>query len=674
MNIILDTSTLQQKMSGTGYYTLGMLRELLKMDSVDVVQTLGGDPDILQEMDHEKMTCHFTGEYQWHRLLNWKLAGNRSNIRGDLAIFPNYFMPPVFSIPSLVTIHDLSFLSHPHFYNRKMRTYYRYRIKHTFSCADRILTVSRASRKNILEYSNLKPADVLSIPPGPSLPEITTTPLANAPSGYFLWNGNIEPRKNVLATLRAFLEADQDTVHLVIAGKRFCSNRYWKTFQRLVQQSNRIHYLGYVDNAELKQWYAGAKGIIYCSHIEGLGIPVLNGRSMNKPCLISGDRALQEAAGMQAVVVNPKDQQDISIGFRQLATLAPANHQTAEKIYSVEYTSGWNHFSDRLEELIHQTSFNRNRSFSVSFDRSAFSGLETSILKTLAYSAVFEAPIQIKECYLELQNYSCSYEDFLAAIQKLRGHYPELITRESSFMALRPYVNSIGPYRRSFSANRRLIRNHRRQINQIARLPWISGIYFSGGTVHASHISKADIDLFIITASNRTWLAYSLLKLFALCTGTRNLFCFNYLIDRENLQVRTQQDLYTAHQILHLKPAVFNRILPDLKANNPWIYDFFPNSRVDHNEQQDHEKQGKKRVMELINLLLMAAWSWLWGKKGVKNRTGGIRWDAHQIKLHTHDHRPRVYEQFEKIQKETARRLVKVAEAASEVSINRSTG
>lgn len=123
MNIILDTSTLQEQMSGTGYYTLGMLQELLNMKSVDTVQTLGGSKKLLTKLDNGKITAHFTGENHWHRLINLKMLANRPNIKGDLALFPNYFVPFGFSTPSIATIHDLSFLSHPHFYRWKMKTF-----------------------------------------------------------------------------------------------------------------------------------------------------------------------------------------------------------------------------------------------------------------------------------------------------------------------------------------------------------------------------------------------------------------------------------------------------------------------------------------------------------------------------------------------------------------------
>ncbi|MEX0721458.1 MAG: glycosyltransferase family 1 protein [Balneolaceae bacterium] len=678
MNIILDTSTIQQEMSGTGYYTKGMLRELLKMDSILTVQALGGSLDMLKPMDNGKMVYHFPDETNWHRLVNVKMLANRRNIKGDIALFPNYFIPAGLSIPSIATVHDLSFLSHPHFYNWKMRTYYRHRIKHTFKNAARILTVSDESKKNILSYSGRLSPDIISIPPGPTLPLKETTALSDAPSHYFLLNGNIELRKNVVPVIKAFLNTPLDGFHLVIAGKRNCGNKYWREFKNLISQSNRVHYLGYIDNQKLKQWYTDAGGIVCCSFIEGFGIPALNARTMNKPCLISNHPALREAAGEEALIVNPDDQKDISRGFRQLANYVQPENLKMPASYQQEYEFYWKTYSNRLKEVIHKTVFDVKHTSTVSFSRPVNSALKKTILETLAYSAVFKAPMLMSECYRELHYTHCSYENFKQAVWELKTSYPRLITQQGAYVGLTPYIQPIEKYRLAYNANSEYIRKNRHLIRTIGKLPWISGIYFSGGTVHATHISHKDLDLFIVAKSNRIWLVYTLLKFTALITKSTEKLCFNYLIDEDNLYIETQQDLYTAHQLVHLKPAIENIPQPDLKKFNTWVYKFFPNrwkkEKLFAGEQKESVIKRGDLVMETANLLFMAAWGRLWNRKGIQNRTGGIRWDAHQIKLHTNDHRPYVYQQFAAIKADILKQMEVNQNDPIEMNINKNCG
>lgn len=675
MNVILDTSTIQKEMSGTGYYSYGILRGLLQADSVHSVLALGGNQDLLGEIDNGKIEYYFPNEENWHQLLNFKLLGNRCNLKADIALFPNYFMPFGFSIPSLVTIHDVSFLSHPEFYRAKMKNYYRVRIKHTFAEADQILTVSEASKKEILKYSGRTPNKITVISPGPSLPSGNFKTQIPPFEHYFLWNGNIEERKNINPSIRAFLNAQLPYVHLVIVGKRHCGNRYWNEFQNLVSQSGNIHYLGYITNQELKQWYAEALGVVYCSFVEGFGIPLMNARSFQKPTLISDHPALTEAAGRKAAVVNPHNLHEMTTGFHKLFELAKTNGAVHKSNYNQAFEDHWNAFTRQLLNVIHKHIFEVENTHIFSIQESKLPLLKRSILKTLAYAAVFEAPVRLNECYKELHFTRCSYQDFKQAVRELEMDYPELVICKNGYLALKPYVESISNYEQAYKNNIRLLVDNQRLIKYMAKLPWISGVYFSGGTVHANHRENPDIDLFIVTKTNRVWLAYTLLKLFSRLTNNKELLCFNYVIDLQNLHMRSQQDLYTAHQLLYLRPANGDVSQPDLKSHNTWIYDFFPNSRVFNSDNGIHKlyltKPSKASFFEGLNFVLMMIWAWIWKRKGVENRTGGTRWDTHQIKLHTHDHRPFVYKRFNQIQADLQDRIKKsdVQTADSEVNI-----
>ncbi len=677
MNIIIDTSTIQPNMSGTGYYTWGMLRELLNMESVEEVQTLGGNKTLLEEMDNGKIIYRFPDETRWHRMLNLTMAGNRPNIRGDAAVFPNFFMPPGFPVPSLVTIHDLSFLSHPQFYSHKMRTFYRHRIKHSFSAAAHILTVSEESRKQILHYSGRKAEEITPVSPGPSLPRDFFTKIPPVDFDYFLWNGNIEVRKNIILVIKAFLSSEANDYHLVITGKRHCDEPYWNNFLQLVESSERIIYRGYVENEELKRWYAHTKGVVYCSFVEGFGIPAANARAMHKPCIISDHPALKEAAGPNAITVDPYDIKDISRGFTELVTNPCLQNPANTDTYVLEHDVQWKYFSVQLEKILKNVSFQEKSSRLISFSRPGLSDLKKSIIKTLSYSAVFGAPIGVKECWKELQHHSCSFEQFKQNLSQLAFDYPDLILYEKRFAGLKPYVRTVDKYREEFLKNNRIIANHRKLIRAICKLPWLKQLYFSGGTVHATHQTKADLDIFVVSESNRIWLVYTLLKFFSLFTGNRNFLCFNYLIDTENLHVQSQQDLYTAHQILHLKPATEFHLYPDLKHENPWIFNYFPNSRLSEIKHSAKEKGGNSKnrnlIMEALNLLLMGIWGWFWNRKNVKNGTGGTRWDAHQIKLHTHDHRPRVYEKLNSIQADILQQISEEMEK-SDYAVSKTQG
>src|SRR5690606_19362038 len=82
------------------------------------------------------------------------------NHNPDCGIFPNYFIPLEFRKPSAIVIHDLSFISHPHFYSKSFVYYYNYLLKKTLKKNPVILTVSKHSKKQITKYLNIKEEDI----------------------------------------------------------------------------------------------------------------------------------------------------------------------------------------------------------------------------------------------------------------------------------------------------------------------------------------------------------------------------------------------------------------------------------------------------------------------------------------------------------------------------------
>ncbi|HKI47648.1 MAG TPA: hypothetical protein VKA08_20125, partial [Balneolales bacterium] len=201
------------------------------------------------------------------------------------------------------------------------------------------------------------------------------------------------------------------------------------------------------------------------------------------------------------------------------------------------------------------------------------------------------------------------------------------------------------------------INRHAKVIRWLRKLPWIRGIYYSGGTVHGSHLLKKDLDLFIVAHSCRIWLLYTLLKGFALVVRKRSILCFNYLVDESALVIHHQRDLYTAHQLACLQTALPGSDMPEPLHYNQWVYDLFPN--LEKAKPVPVEKRDvSSSWWYWMNLTVMGLWTGWWSRKGLKNRQGGILWDFHRIKLHTRDHRPFVYKKYQALLQDVKLRIL----------------
>ncbi len=659
MDILVDTSTITKDMSGTGVYTRGLLASLLSRKAVDRVTAVGGDLSHFSTNKGDKLHHVFGGRTDWHTLLNRDLAGNRPNLQADLALFPNYFMPPGFSIPSLVTVHDVSFLSHPRFYTRRMRLFYRKRILHSFRRADAILTVSQSSRDTIARYYPDYRSKLKVVRPGYRLAADRSRFTNGSSAGStrtLIYLGTVEPRKNILSMLEGFQQAELTDTRLFLIGKMNGTYRYVQKVRKKLSSISHAKYLGYLPDETVRSYISRADGVVNVSKLEGFGFSILEALAGGLPCMISEDPALMELADGHAVTVDAHSIESISEGFQKLCN---RDHSGVERYAeTIRDSLTWDAFGRKMVQHLKQVQKERlpeMKSCNIT-DHS----IQQEILEALAYSAVFEAPIEKKKLYQGLGT-KVDYATFSKQLNHLKSRAPSLVEQEGYFYSLQPWARDGKEYVTEKYRNRQFLLKYRDVLRRIDRLPFIQGLYFSGGSVHGSQLEQRDLDLFIVTQSNRIWLVYAMLKVISKFLMHKSVLCFNYLVDSEALRIRYQQDYFTAHQLLYLQPALPDKEYPDLQAHNRWIRTYFPNAPYSELEQEkanatasnSRDNSGSLwNPLNLLNLLLMTCFSFAWRRKGLGNLEGGLMWDAHRIKLHTNDHRPWIYRRFNEIMRD----------------------
>jgi len=114
----------------------------------------------------------------------------------------------------------------------------------------------------------------------------------------------------------------------------------------------------------------------------------------------------------------------------------------------------------------------------------------------------------------------------------------------------------------------------------ISRFPFVRAVAISGSCAKGVFPRDGDADFFIITAPNRVWLARTILiaykKIFLF--NSKKFFCVNYFIDEHNLQI-PDENVFVAHEILHLKPITNATLHQKFLDHNQWIYKFWPNTK-----------------------------------------------------------------------------------------------
>ncbi len=243
-----------------------------------------------------------------------------SSLKGYLLHSPNFILMP-FEGPSVVTIHDLSYIHY-----RQTQPTYRLQfldreIPKTLTQARHIITVSESVKSELISTYGLRDHQVSVTPLGVDhrfkpLTEsdcrevLTIFELSHR--RYFLAVATREPRKNLVRLIQAYAGLSNNVKNqypLVLVGDRGWLNN--ELNQLTHQHRHHIRLTGYIDQSQLHQLYAAASMTLMPSLYEGFGLPIIESMACGTPVMTSDIGAMQEVAGGHALLCRPLDIDDI---------------------------------------------------------------------------------------------------------------------------------------------------------------------------------------------------------------------------------------------------------------------------------------------------------------------------------------------------------------------------
>ena len=124
-------------------------------------------------------------------------------------------------------------------------------------------------------------------PPQPRPPRLIKEMGLNG-RDYILFVGRLTPEKGCHTLLQAYAQIQTDC-HLVLAGSATYNNGYKKKLQELAQNSDKVHFTGFINGDLLRELYTNAYLVVHPSEMEGLSISLLEAISYNN-CLLVSDK------------------------------------------------------------------------------------------------------------------------------------------------------------------------------------------------------------------------------------------------------------------------------------------------------------------------------------------------------------------------------------------------
>ena len=186
-------------------------------------------------------------------------------------------------------------------------------------------------------------------------------------------------------------------------------------------------------------------------------------------------------------------------------------------------------------------------------------------------------------------------------------------------------------------------------------LPFVRAVAISGSLAHlnADDGEAGDLDLFVIAAPGHVWLTTVATLVVARLRGWRRRLCLNYVVADDALAL-SPSDLFSANQIVHLRPvageAAYRRFLDE----NPWVALHYPNFEPRRLEARPTGAPATwwtallAAAAPLLEPAARALYGWHLGRRSTGWATrDGVRLEAGCLKLHTSSHRRTVMSRYE---------------------------
>jgi len=358
MRIGIDIKALGHSSTGTARYIREVLTYLQNND-------VGNDYFLFE--------CRQSGytvtNNRWHKIYTpWKLPGIvwqqfilpflLKKYAVDVLWAPEQICPVIFvkKIKIVTTIHDCVLFHFPQTSQKSVRLIYNILFKPTIRRSAKLIAVSDFIRQDFLSsyYPIAIPEKTVAIAHGKPDWKIPPdySPLQREPFLFFA--GNNEPRKNLFNLIKALeILCDEGlNISLHLAGPAGWKNKDLADYIKKSRIHNRIRFLGYCSEEELRHQYLTCTAFIYPSLYEGFGLPILEALCLDCLVATSKNTVMEEIAKQSALYFDPNSPKDIAAVIKKI--YAPDFDRntclqfkdTALKQYS------WNHTAQKTLQVL----------------------------------------------------------------------------------------------------------------------------------------------------------------------------------------------------------------------------------------------------------------------------------------------------------------------------------
>lgn len=242
----------------------------------------------------------------------------------DVLFVPSHVLPLICPARSVVVVYDVGHRFFPRAHTVPEWLYVEWAIRRHVRRATALLTISEASKRDLVRLYGADPARIdvaypavdAAFQPAPQSEVERVRTKFGLTGRYVLHLGTVKPRKNLPRLIHAVAHLPGD-VQLALGGMTTFGGEAVEAAIAQTGVGDRVRRLAYVPSEDLPALYSGAACVAIVSLYEGFGMPALEALACGAPLVASNRGSLPEIVAQAAIVVEPLDVADIAHGLER---------------------------------------------------------------------------------------------------------------------------------------------------------------------------------------------------------------------------------------------------------------------------------------------------------------------------------------------------------------------
>tara|TARA_R110002033_G_scaffold139077_1_gene178253 strand:+ start:9658 stop:10752 length:1095 start_codon:yes stop_codon:yes gene_type:complete len=356
MNILVDAHVFDSKYQGTRSHLKGLYSALIPLCKDWTFFLAANDVENLKneigEFENVKYV-KFKKRNKFSRLLiEIPFLIRKHNI--DYSHF-QYTILPVSKCKYIVTVHDVLFeqKEFKHYFPLKIRLVNHLLHKFSSKKADILLTVSEFSKVKISQIYNININDIYVTPNAVNDDFYNDTIEIDTPSKFILYVSRVEPRKNHLNLLKAFVELNlkDKGYKLVFIGKKDIPYPEFEAYKSSFQEEigDSLICIESINNNDLVCYYKNCSLFVFPSFAEGFGIPPLEAMSLQKKVLCSNATAMKDFNLPNEFLFDPNNIEELKT---KMISLLENNHDLKDQYDMILSKYNWQSIAEDFKKII----------------------------------------------------------------------------------------------------------------------------------------------------------------------------------------------------------------------------------------------------------------------------------------------------------------------------------